>query len=62
MLLSLQEAERIALGSTSTIPLQVMTSTESLRVNGFERNTGLWYLLKHNWRQFTSLVPGSPKI
>lgn len=46
------------LGSTSTIPIPMMTSTESLRANGLERNTGIWYLLKHNWRQLTSLVPG----
>lgn len=46
------------LGSSSTIPVPVMTSTESLRANGLERNTGIWYLLKHNWRQLTSLTPG----
>lgn len=50
------------LGSTSTIPLPMMTSTESLRANGLERNTGIWYLLKHNWRQLTSLVPGELSI
>lgn len=46
------------LGSTSTIPVPVMTSTESLRASGLERNTSFWYLLKHNWRQLTSLTPG----
>lgn len=50
------------LGSTSTIPVPVMTSTESLRANGLERNTSIWYLLKHNWRQLTSLTPGEQEI
>lgn len=50
------------MGSTSTIPLPMMASTESLRVNSFERNTGNWYLFKHNWRQLTSLVPGKHAI
>lgn len=44
------------LGSTSTIPMQVISSHESLRGN--ERNTQIWYLFKHNWRQLTTLIPG----
>lgn len=59
MFMSLEIKEENPLGSTSTIPLPMMTSTESLRASGLERNTCIWYLLKHNWRQLTSLVPGN---
>ncbi|XP_031638569.1 uncharacterized protein LOC116350778 isoform X2 [Contarinia nasturtii] len=60
MLLSLENKELNPLdSSTTTIPLHVMSSTESLRVNGLERNTSIWYLFKHNWRQLTSLIPGA---
>lgn len=58
MFIKLDDKEVNRLGSSSTIPLPMMTSTESLRNSGLERNTGIWYLLKHNWRQLTSLVPG----
>lgn len=58
MFRKLDHKEVNPLGSSSTIPLPMMTSTESLRNSGLERNTGIWYLLKHNWRQLTSLVPG----
>lgn len=56
--MSLENKEPNPLGSSTTIPLPVMTSTESLRASGMERNKGIWYLLKHNWRQLTSLAPG----
>lgn len=46
------------LGSTSTIPLQVLNSTDTQRPQSIERNTNFWYILKHNWRQLTSLIPG----
>lgn len=42
----------------STIPLQVRNSMESLRACSLERNTNIWYLFKHNWRQLTSMIPG----
>lgn len=58
MFLSDKNKDLNTLGRSSTIPMPVMTSTESLRANGIERNMGIWYLFKHNWRQLTSLVPG----
>lgn len=56
--MSSENKEPNPLGSSSTIPVPMMTSTESLRASGMERNKGIWYLLKHNWRQLTSLAPG----
>lgn len=42
--------------TSTTIPLPMMASTESLRA--LERNAGIWCLLKHNWRQLLNFVPG----
>lgn len=58
MFMSVEKKEPNPLGSSTTIPMPMMTSTESLRANGMERNKGSWYLFKHNWRQLTSLTPG----
>lgn len=42
----------------STIPLQMRNSMESLGASSLERNTNIWYLFKHNWRQLSSMIPG----